>query len=619
MFQVRRYLLIVVVLLLSLSACGSETPPPATTPTAASQPATTEPTTAESEPTELPEPVVVAEEEPTEEPPATSTASPTATAVSMDIGQEYDGIYFDAGGLGTVRVEEVAQQTADVNAPYWGVYPAHQQFFLDDYLLDNTFHEPRLTVYPTQDYVNLNPIARDRITELQTLLEEQPTDFSERDIPLLPIFNAAQVFRSQIEYVEFANGRGLRFLTHYSQDIGIVTSSDLFYTFQGLTNDGNYYVSAILPVTTASLPATAEPITDYDAFIATYDTYLQETIAELDQLSAGEFIPTLTALDNLVQSIEITRPLPVVSNQNSDGSLALTITQPISGSQLPLGHTIQVNGVVAPGVAQPVTVALELGANTLFSTTVSSEADSGAWSAALEIPFNAIGPGRLIAQTETEVATNTAELYLPHGADSGPTTINLDNPLPGEQATEGITFFFAGTVTEPLDDTITIGIAINECTEFIARQSFTLSGGSWQGQVILPADVTGPACAIAYTGTYGEDDWREVARPINIVSRDAETVARVSVPVFSMVSFTKGSNATIFGTAVNPPDSEIQVALKNLNDEIFATGTTTVNTFGYWEISFPIPADYEGTFVVVRASFEEEGEIYFVETGYTVQ
>ncbi|MCB0034470.1 MAG: hypothetical protein KDE51_10645, partial [Anaerolineales bacterium] len=590
MFQVRRYLLIVV-LLLSLAACGSETPPPANSPTAASQPATNEPTTAEGEPTELPEPVVVTEEEPTEEPSATSTASPTTTAVSMDIGQEYDGIYFDAGGLGTVRVEEVAQQSAEADAPYWGVYPAHQQFFLDDYLLDNTFHEPRLTVYPAQDYVNLNPIARDRITELQTLLEERPTDFSERDIPFLPIFNAAQVFRTQIEYIEFANGRGIRFLTHYSQDIGIVTSSDLFYTFQGLTNDGNYYVSAILPVTTASLPATAELITDYDAFIDTYDTYLQETIAELDQLSAGEFIPTLTALDNLVQSIEITRPLPIVSNQNSDGSLALTIMQPISGSQLPIGHTVQVNGVVAPGVAQPVTVALELGANTLVSTTVSSEADSGAWSAALEIPLNAIGPGRLIAQTETEVVTNTTELYLPNGTDSGPTTITLLNPLPGEQATEGITFFFAGTVTEPLDDTITIGIAINECTEFIARQNFTLSGGSWTGQVILPADVTGPACAIAYTGTYGEGGWREVARPVNIVSRDAETVARVSVPVFSTVSFTKGSNATIFGTAVNPPDSEIQVALKNLNEEIFATGTATVNTFGYWEISLPIPAD----------------------------
>lgn len=610
MFQVRRYLLIVV-LILSLAACNSETGSLAETPTATNPPAT-------NEPTDLPEPVVVTEEAPAQEPSATSTASPTATAVSMDIGQEYDGIYFDAGGLGTVRVEEVGQQTADANAPYWSAYPAHQKFFLDDYLLDNTFHQPRLEIYPARDYVNLNPVARERITELQKILKEQPTDFSEREIPFLPIFNAAQVFRTQIEYIEFANGRGIRFLTHYSQDIGVISSNDMFYTFQGITNDGNYYVSAILPVATASLPATPEPITDYDAFSANYETYLEETVAELDQLSAGAFIPTLTALDNLVQSIEITRPLPILSNHNN-GSLDLTITQPISGSHLPIGNVIQVDGVVAPGMAQPVNVAFQLGAHTLVSTTVSSDADSGEWSAPLEIPLSAIGPGQIVAQTETEIARNSAELYLPNGIDLGPTTITLDHPLPEEQATEGITFFFAGTVTEPIDNTVTVGIAINECTEFIARQSFTVSSGSWTGQVILPADVTGPACAIAYTGTYGENGWREVARPLEIVSSEAENISRISIPLPTNNSFRKGSNAFIYGTAVNPPESEVVVELRDIDGESIATGTATVNTFGYWEISLPIPADYNETWLIIRAAFEEDGEIYFVETGYSVQ
>ena len=81
-------------------------------------------------------------------------------------------------------------------------------------------------------------------------------------------------------------------------------SQELFYTFQGFTNDGSYYVAAFFPLTTAALPDKIE-VEDWDAFHANYDTYLSETTAVLDQLHAKEFTPDLTILDAVITSLRV--------------------------------------------------------------------------------------------------------------------------------------------------------------------------------------------------------------------------------------------------------------------------------------------------------------------------
>jgi hypothetical protein len=54
-----------------------------------------------------------------------------------------------------------------------------------------------------------------------------------------------------------------------------------FYTFQGLTSDGNYYIAAVLPVTHPDLPDTqqvsAQQIDEVEDFRAT----LAKTVASL--------------------------------------------------------------------------------------------------------------------------------------------------------------------------------------------------------------------------------------------------------------------------------------------------------------------------------------------------
>lgn len=615
MFQRINYLLIA--LILFTIACGGNPEPAEVTPEPTDTVIPTEPATAEPDPTTVPP-----TEEPTAMPTATigATPSPTGVAIDMGIGQEYDGIYFDAGGLGPVTINEVPQTEDIANAPYWDIYPAHQQFLFDEYPLDNTFHQPTLNVYPVQDFTELNPAARDFITELQLILKEQPTDFAEQVIPVLPLFNAAQVFRTHVDYLEFTNGRGIRFVTYYSQSVNPIANTELFYTFQGLTDDGHYYVSAIWPVSVPLLPDEPEAIEDYDAFAENYDNYLQELITGLEALSADEFIPTLTSLDNIVQSIDVMRPL-MTTPANNNGEVQLTIAHPIDNSQLPIGETAEVSGYVQPGTAQTVNVTIHLNAHTLVSATVQSAADSGEWAASLDIPVSAVGPGRLTAQTETEMAEHQITLYTPNDIDLGPTTITLSRPYANGPAVEGMPLFFEGQVTNPISDTITIGILINDCTEFIARQDFEITGGNWTGQVILPAEVTGPACVTAYTGTYGEGDWREVAQSLEIFSSEDANAPRIDIPLPLDTIFTKGQAALIYGTAINPPNNQIRVELRTFDGAVIAntTTTTTIDTFGYWEVSLPLPADFSDNTLVVHASFVEDGQIYFAEVGIGVK
>jgi hypothetical protein len=88
-----------------------------------------------------------------------------------------------------------------------------------------------------------------------------------------------------------------------------VLEQEVFYTFQGLTKDGEFYVSAFFPVRTGIFPADppacshcGEP--DYDP-LADWPKVLSEQLTQLNAQPADKFMPSLDILDNLIQSIQI--------------------------------------------------------------------------------------------------------------------------------------------------------------------------------------------------------------------------------------------------------------------------------------------------------------------------
>lgn len=195
----------------------------------------------------------------------------------------------------------------------------------------------QIRVYPVQNFAYYNAEA-DR-AQLQALIDSfgQPLDaytglFDSEPLSFLPVVNAAQVFRAQPAYLTFGGerggsegGRGVRYLTHYAQGLVPLTQREVWYTFQGLTENGSYYVSVILPVRIGDLPVDAPDDFNMDDF----EAYLAETFATIN--TTTDIQPSLEALDRLVNSIAVTREaLP---------AQAITIDSPTAGQAFTSGST----------------------------------------------------------------------------------------------------------------------------------------------------------------------------------------------------------------------------------------------------------------------------------------
>jgi hypothetical protein len=234
--------------------------------------------------------------------------APIPAAVSFS----YEGIQFEPGELATaVTPAQIEAQVGDDDMPYWTSYPTHYTFTLEGYPLADSWMPAQLVIYPADAYAGLNLAAREEITIMQALLDNPASLSVQERLPFIPLYNATQMFHSQAEWLEFGDGRGARFITMYSQSVSMVSNQELFYTFQGMTNDRRYYVSAILPVTATILSDSQPEMTleEWDALSARHQAYLDETTIALDALEADAFSPSLAELDRLVQSLTIDVPV----------------------------------------------------------------------------------------------------------------------------------------------------------------------------------------------------------------------------------------------------------------------------------------------------------------------
>ncbi len=149
----------------------------------------------------------------------------------------------------------------------------------------------------------VNAGAGQIVASLQTLLRS-PQEIP--DLPFLPLYNAAQVMHTHLQYLDFGTGHGLRYLTEFSQNFMPVNNYDLIYTYQGLTDDGKYYVAAVLPVNHPSLPADEEVTgNEPPEFTGAFGAYVANVVATLNAQAADSFTPDLTRLDAMMGSLEI--------------------------------------------------------------------------------------------------------------------------------------------------------------------------------------------------------------------------------------------------------------------------------------------------------------------------
>lgn len=264
---------------------------------------------------------------PTQEPLA-ATAVPSATVQEATEAEEgvaelitlaEAGIALD---LTSALVESVTVETVPVHyripieGPRYLLQPAHTVLHLAGYPESENYREPQISVYPVDAYTRLTLIAEQEIEHLQALLAAWPHPEpmpGEDNLPHLPERNAAQILHARATRLTFKNGGGIRYLTQYVQDFSPVVSKSMFYTFQGLTDDGRFYVSAVLPVGSDAVPHDIPTAQEqgFDSFTFNFDrtgyeSYLAEQQAQVERLDDADFTPDLAVLDALMQSLDLT-------------------------------------------------------------------------------------------------------------------------------------------------------------------------------------------------------------------------------------------------------------------------------------------------------------------------
>lgn len=132
-------------------------------------------------------------------------------------------------------------------------------------------------------------------------------------MPFLPMWEACMAFVSHLKYVDFKNGRGVFFLTQWDRETFPITNDGLEYAYQGISNDGRYWVYAEFAVNAPFLPGSDAPEVQAWAeknYLLShrsrkYQDYLRPVLAKLEALPANKFQPNLELLEQLIGSLEI--------------------------------------------------------------------------------------------------------------------------------------------------------------------------------------------------------------------------------------------------------------------------------------------------------------------------
>ncbi|GAB4481738.1 MAG: hypothetical protein Kow0088_24190 [Anaerolineales bacterium] len=242
-------------------------------------------------------------------PPTATSLPPTESPTTVPATAEptpnidFNGIrfYLDLQLAQGVLPELVPAALGNAEEAFPGsVHPEYTQFTLQGYVLSGTFHDPRLYIYPLNEYRAIDRSVDENADLLLHLLTNRPSNVTQ--LPFLPLWNAASMIQTKLSFLDFKNGSGLRYLTQFGQDVAPINNQALFYTYQGITADQRWYVAAILPVAHPSLPANAA-VAGWD--IADPTSYFAQIEAQLNAETDATFTPSLTLLDALIASLRV--------------------------------------------------------------------------------------------------------------------------------------------------------------------------------------------------------------------------------------------------------------------------------------------------------------------------
>lgn len=213
-------------------------------------------------------------------------------------------IMFAINGIAeNFTAQKIEAVSAGENTPARSVMPGYDLVTLTGYTVDQHKVQPQVYLIPVAELTAANPDAGQVVSALGDLLaSKQPGE----TMPFLPLSDSKQAFFAQVKYLDFQGGKGVRYVTQFNQGPVPVNNFDLIYTFQGLTDDGAYYVAAVLPLNLAGLSAD-ETIVEKNPgeFMVGYMDYIDKMTAMIEKQGAEAFTPDIEKIDTMIRSIVV--------------------------------------------------------------------------------------------------------------------------------------------------------------------------------------------------------------------------------------------------------------------------------------------------------------------------
>src|SRR3990170_2511174 len=189
------------------------------------------------------------------------------------------------------------------------IYPAHTELTIQTYPLAHTQFPPQVRIYPVNRFGELLPdVLPRRVSDLERLISSGT--WSSGELPFLPPLPMRQSFFSHETVISFNGGQGVRFITDYDESSHPISNRTIFYTFQGLTDEGMYWVAVTLPISSPVLPADADFHTlpegyTIESWFQNYSSYVSDVKDVLEAHAPDSFFPTIDSLDSLIRSITV--------------------------------------------------------------------------------------------------------------------------------------------------------------------------------------------------------------------------------------------------------------------------------------------------------------------------
>ncbi len=166
--------------------------------------------------------------------------------------------------------------------------------------------------YRTADLTDYDWASR-QLEGLTSLLDQRPDlasrtadgdDGSTESLPFVLDGSAGQAIDARAHYVETPQLAGIAYVTVFRQDVYPFAASDFWYTFQGLSLDGAWYVAVDFAIEAGMFPA---KVSRKDAkrmnSAKRWARYVDQSGETLNAAAPDAFKPPLTSIDALVESI----------------------------------------------------------------------------------------------------------------------------------------------------------------------------------------------------------------------------------------------------------------------------------------------------------------------------